>query len=57
MFPENFGLLVVVINPLIGMLANVFKRFDAQLGSKVVSVSSVEQARELIAKERANASK
>ncbi len=57
MVPENFGLLVVVINPLIGMLANVFKRFDAQLGSKVVSVSSVEQARELIAKERANASK
>ncbi len=52
-YPENFGLLVVVINPLIGMLANVFKRFDPELGNKVVSVATVEQARELIAKARA----
>ena len=51
-YPPNFGLLVVVINPLLGMLTNVFKRFDSNLGSRVVSVATLEQAREMIAKER-----
>jgi len=51
-YPPNFGLLVVVTNPLLGMLTNVFKRFDTDLGSRVVSVATLDQARELIARER-----
>lgn len=52
-YPENFHLLVVVVNPLIGMLTDIFKHFDSELGASVIGVSTLEQARQHIHKERA----
>jgi hypothetical protein len=50
--PQNVGLVVIVVGGLAGMLLNAAKRIDSRVASLVRTVSSLDKARELIAKER-----
>ncbi len=54
--PPNWGIMVIVTNPFIRALASIFKKFDSQLGSKMFTVDTVENAYQLIAEERAKIS-
>jgi hypothetical protein len=50
--PANWGIVVIIVNPFVGQLALVFKKFDKNLGEKLYTATSMEQAREIIAQHR-----
>lgn len=50
--PENFGIIVAITDSLTTMLVNTFKRFNPELGEKVVSVTSHWQATNVIIQRR-----
>jgi hypothetical protein len=51
--PPNRGLVVIVTNPFIRALLNVFLKIDRQFAPMVAGVDSIEQARALIAQRAA----
>lgn len=51
--PPNWGRMVIVTNPFIRALTSIFKKFDSQLGSKILTADTVEKAYQVIAEERA----
>ncbi len=50
--PANIGLIVVITNPVVRMLASVYKSRDPVMGAKLRTASSVEAARDLIMQDR-----
>ncbi len=54
--PSNLGRFVVITSPLANIVLTALKRLDPALSARVLMASRLEQARELIAKERASAS-
>ena len=50
--PENVGLVVIVVGGLAGMLLNAAKRIDSRVAARARTASSVEKARELVARDR-----
>lgn len=51
--PSNWGVIVVVTNSFVSVLASVFKQFDVQLGTKMHTTDSLEKAYQIIAADRA----
>lgn len=51
--PNNVTMIVVVTNPMISMLASVYKSLDPKWGAKLYTASTVEQARAMINEDRA----
>ena len=51
--PANWGVMVIVTSLFIGKLVDVFKQLDRQFGSKLYTASTVEQAHDIIQKQRA----
>jgi hypothetical protein len=50
--PENVGLVVIVVGGLAGMLLNAAKRIDSRVAARARTASSVDKARELVARDR-----
>jgi hypothetical protein len=50
--PGNLGMIVVVTNPVISMLASVYKSLDPKMGAKLHTAATVEQARGIIDEDR-----
>ncbi|GIK28045.1 MAG: hypothetical protein IT298_01515 [Chloroflexi bacterium] len=55
--PDNLGRFIIITSPLANIVLTALKRLDPALSARVLMASRLEQARELIAKERASASK
>jgi hypothetical protein len=53
LMPNNLTMIVVVTNPVISMLASVYKSLDPKWGAKLHTATSFEQARSIIAEDRA----
>ena len=51
--PNNLGIVVVVTNPVISMLASVYKSLDPKWGARIHTVTTFDQARGIIAEDRA----
>ncbi len=51
--PSNWGVIVVVTNSFVSVLASIFKQFDVQLGTKMHTTDSLEKAYQIITTERA----
>lgn len=51
--PNNVIMIVVVTNPMISMLASVYKSLDPKWGAKIYTASTVEQAHAMIDEDRA----
>jgi hypothetical protein len=50
--PSNWGVIVVVTNSFVSVLASIFKQFDVQLGTKMHTTDSLEKAYQIITTER-----
>lgn len=51
--PGNLGMVVVVTNPVISMLASVYKSLDPKMGTKIHTATTLDQARTMINEDRA----
>ena len=51
--PNNLAMIVVVTNPVISMLASVYKSLDPKWGAKIHTATTFEQARRMINEDRA----
>lgn len=51
--PGNLTMIVVVTNPVISMLASVYKSLDPKWGAKIHTAMSLDQARDMIEEDRA----
>lgn len=51
--PNNLSMIVVVTNPVISMLASVYKSLDPKWGAKIYTATTFEQARDMIIDDRA----
>ena len=52
---SNLGVIVVVVNPLLAVTTNVFKKVDKDFDRIVRAANSVQEARQVIEQERAKA--
>lgn len=50
--PNNLIMIVVVTNPVISMLASVYKSLDSKWGAKIYTATTFEQARDMIEEDR-----
>ena len=55
--PPNRGIFVIVVNPVVDTLLEVFKQFDREMAEILYAANSVEEAREIIRQERNKLSK
>jgi hypothetical protein len=51
--PANCGIIVIVINPFVGALLSTFKQLDRKLSDRLRAARTIEEARAIIARERA----
>jgi hypothetical protein len=54
--PDNWGIMVIVTNMIVGKLVDLFKQFDQEYTKKIFTASSTEQALQVIAKHRTDVS-
>ena len=50
--PNNLVMIVAVTNPVISMLASVYKSLDPKWGAKIYTATTFEQARDMIEEDR-----
>lgn len=53
LMPANLSRIVVVTNPIISMLASVYKSLDTKMGAKLYTALTLDQARGMIEDDRA----